>query len=88
MSEQELVAGNLKNEIRSVDLFITEKCNMKCDYCFHPKTGAVLSVEQGKKVLDRLKQLSPESMQITFFGGEPLLYPQTVLELAEYARTL
>ena len=88
MSEQELVAGNLKNEIRSVDLFITEKCNMKCDYCFHPKTGAVLSVEQGKKILDRLKQLSPESMQITFFGGEPLLYPQTVLELAEYARTL
>ncbi len=77
-----------ENEIKSIDLFITEQCNMKCDYCFHTQSDAVLSVEQGRKILERMKALSPGNLQITFFGGEPLLYPQTILELAEYARTL
>ena len=84
----ELVGGKLENEIKSIDLFITEKCNMKCGYCFHPPSDSVLSVEDGRKILDRMKELSPANMQITFFGGEPLLYPETVLELAQYARRL
>jgi uncharacterized protein len=77
-----------ENEIKSIDLFITEQCNMKCDYCFHTQTDVVLSVKQGRLILDRMKELSPANLQITFFGGEPLLYPQTILQLAEYARTL
>jgi uncharacterized protein len=77
-----------ENEIKSIDLFITEQCNMDCSYCFHAKRDEVLSLEQGRKILERMKQISPEALQITFFGGEPLLYPQTVLELAKYARQL
>ncbi len=88
MSNAELVGGKFKDEIKSIDLFITEQCNMNCDYCFHPKGEAVLSVEQGKKILARMKEISPAGLQITFFGGEPLLYPETVLELALYAREL
>jgi len=69
MSNAELVGGKSKDEIKSIDLFITEQCNMKCDYCFHPKGEAVLSVEQGKKILARMKEISPAGLQITFFGG-------------------
>lgn len=76
------------SKINSIDLFITEQCNMNCGYCFHPKKDNTLSVEQGKKILDRMKVLAPEALQISFFGGEPLLYPQTVIELAKYARQL
>jgi uncharacterized protein len=47
-----------------------------------------MSLEGGKKILDRLKELSPESMKVTFFGGEPTLFPDIVLELAKYASTL
>lgn len=85
---QSVVGGKNKNEIRSIDLFVTERCNMDCEYCFHPKSDGVLSVEQGKKILDRMKVISPDGLQITFFGGEPLLFPQTVLDLARYAREL
>jgi len=88
MSNEEVVGGKTKDEIKSIDLFVTEQCNMNCDYCFHPKTEAVLTVDQGKKILDRMKELSPAALQITFFGGEPLLYPHAVIELAQYAREL
>jgi uncharacterized protein len=83
-----IVGGKLLNEIKSIDLFVTEECNMDCSYCFHPKGVDVLSINQGKKILDRLHELSPSTMQITFFGGEPLLYPDTILTLSNYARTL
>ena len=39
---QGIVGGKNKNEIRSIDLFITERCNMDCEYCFHPKGDSVL----------------------------------------------
>ena len=73
---QGVVGGKNKNEIRSIDLFITERCNMDCEYCFHPKSDSVMSLEEGKKILDRMKEISPDGLQITFFGGEPLLFPQ------------
>lgn len=74
--------------IQNIDLFITERCNLNCSYCFHPKNDIVLSVEEGKKILDRLKELYPEEMSMTFFGGEPLLFPETVLQLTQYSKTL
>lgn len=77
-----------ENEIKSIDLFVTEQCNMECSYCFHTKRDEVLTIEQGRKILERMKQISPAALQITFFGGEPLLYPETVLELAKYSREL
>lgn len=79
----------------SADLFITEECNLHCKYCFHregkDKCGVAdetMSIEQGKKILDRLHGLYPERMTINFFGGEPLLYPETVVELGKYAKSL
>ncbi len=75
-----------KNDIKNIDLMITEQCNMNCTYCFSPRRDSVLTIEQGKKVLDRMKDISPDALNITFFGGEPLLYPKTVLELAQYSR--
>jgi uncharacterized protein len=75
-------------KVDSIDLFITEKCNLNCVYCFHKQSPLTLDLEQGKKILDRMKQINPDHMSITFFGGEPLLYPDLVLQLAEYAKTL
>lgn len=86
MQKEELKAESKK--LTSIDLFVTEKCNLDCSYCYHKKSDDVLSVEQGKNILNRLKVISPETMGINFFGGEPLLYPETVLELALYAKSL
>ena len=35
--------------IEAVDIFITERCNLNCSYCFHPKTDSDLTEETGKK---------------------------------------
>jgi len=76
------------NEIRTIDLFVTEECNLQCDYCFHNPSASTLTVEQGKKILDEWKKLSPNNFEISFFGGEPLLYPETVLALMDYSRNV
>ena len=74
--------------IDSVDLFITERCNLACKYCFHSQTDSDLTEERGKKILERLKEASPDHMTITFFGGEPMLNYDLILKLTEYAKTL
>ena len=76
------------NEIRSVDLFVTEECNMNCDYCFHKQSPLKLDLETGKKILDKLKIMSPDNMKLNFFGGEPLLYAQLVLDLMHYSNEI
>ena len=76
------------NEIRSVDLMITEECNMNCSYCFHKQSPLKLDLPNSKKILDKLKEMSPDNMKLNFFGGEPLLYPQLILEIMDYAKKL
>jgi molybdenum cofactor biosynthesis enzyme MoaA len=51
MSNAELVGGKTKDEIRSIDLFITEQCNMKCDYCFHPRARWCYRLSRERKSL-------------------------------------
>jgi len=80
--------SKFENVIKSIDLMITEECNLSCEYCFHEKKPTTMTLEQGKKILDRMKELSPEEMTVTFFGGEPFLYPQLILDLSKYALSL
>jgi len=76
-------------DVKSIDLFVTEQCNLSCKYCFHPKlTNDVISVEMGKQILDNLKEKYPSEMYINFFGGEPMLYPEIIKDLSEHAKTL
>lgn len=86
MNKEQLKEESKK--ITSIDLFITEECNMGCSYCFHKQSDNKLDLEGGKKILDRLHQLNPEKMSISFFGGEPLMYPELVYDLGVYARGL
>lgn len=76
------------DKIFAADLFVTNKCNLKCKYCFHKQDGETLTVEKGKRIMDLLKASDKigEKFVINFFGGEPLLYPEIVRELIEYGR--
>lgn len=78
----------MSKAISHIDLMVTNVCNMQCSYCYHKQRPDTLTLKDGKKILDRLKELYPESMKITFFGGEPTLVHDTVLGLAKYARSL
>jgi len=67
----------------TVCLWITERCNLSCKYCYAaPGSGATMDTGRLYKLLDELKEL--EVFDIVFAGGEPFLHPD-IFELIEYA---
>ena len=86
-----------KTKKAAMSLIVTEGCNLRCDYCFNKAIGyknAFMSVEMAKKAIDlywemfNLGKNGIKDSSITFFGGEPLLNKQVVLESAKYIRAL
>ena len=69
----------------SVNYHFTRRCNYECGFCFHTsKTSHMLSIEQAKQGLLRLKQAGMR--KINFAGGEPFLYPKFLGQLVEYCK--
>ena len=78
-----------------VTVLTTLQCNFACDYCFqgdhgdYNKTAAKMSLETSARVAQwierELDRLNPETLNVTFFGGEPLLNLPVMYDLAERA---
>ncbi len=68
-------------------LFLTHHCNLRCSYCYvHEKRHATMPVEVGRKAIDLALRLAKDRLQISFFGGEPLLEWDLLTELYRYGR--
>ncbi len=54
---------------------ITQKCNLKCGYCYIGKKNISMSLDVAEKIIDFIFTRTPpqEMLDIGFFGGEPLL---------------
>lgn len=75
--------------IRNIELTITERCNLNCSYCFeghhdHPQDMSVATGESAVRFLFDYSQKA-RSVNILFFGGEPLLNFPLIRHLAEYS---
>lgn len=72
----------------SAVLFITEKCNFKCSYCFeHDKTCNSMTLEEVKDIVDRfllIPNVKNERLDIWYFGGEPLIEEQLLIDAINY----
>jgi len=76
-----------------VTVLTTLQCNFACDYCYQGDHGdynvgaAKMSLDTAARVAawveTRLDELGPESLALTFFGGEPLLNLPVMFYLAE-----
>jgi uncharacterized protein len=76
-----------------VTVLTTLQCNFACDYCIqgdhgdYNKNAAKMSMDTAARVAEwtevRLDAISPKSLALTFFGGEPLLNLPVVYYLAE-----
>ena len=62
-------------------IYITDKCNLDCKYCFVEKGNNVILFETYKKIFEEYKKLVEN---ITFFGGEPLLQLELIKSIIEY----
>jgi len=79
-------------ELKLMYLISTDYCNLRCKYCFiegNYKTEKrnFLDIETGKKWIDYFyENLKTQNPLIIFYGGEPLLNQQVVVELIKYIR--
>ncbi|MGD0498392.1 MAG: radical SAM protein [Bryobacteraceae bacterium] len=73
-----------------LDVLLTDDCNCRCDYCFVGKSGqrSRLSFPVAKQTIDFLLDSweGPEEPGILLFGGEPLLEPDLIRYVVEYAK--
>jgi uncharacterized protein len=82
----------------NVTVLTTLQCNFACDYCFqgdhgdYNKTADKMSPDTSEQVAkwieQRLDELKPEKLTITFFGGEPLVNLPALYDLAERAHAM
>ncbi|UOF91856.1 radical SAM protein [Fodinisporobacter ferrooxydans] len=63
----------------------TESCNFRCVYCYQkfPNTKMGDSTKNGLKRFVEEKARKLSVLSISWFGGEPLLYPEIIGELSE-----
>ena len=71
---------------RSLQLFLTRKCNLRCNHCYFDAGQAMskeLPAEKWKDIIRKFAFMGQRSV-VTFTGGEPLMHPQ-FLEIAQEA---
>ena len=72
--------------IRMLDMQITSKCNLNCEFCCGtPKGIPEVTFDNIKAVIKKLKEVNVSRIVLT--GGEPLLYSH-IDELIEYIKSL
>ena len=75
-------------------LCLTEQCNLRCTYCYYKETQADrktvmddATLEQAIRIgLERTIFFKQQYLNITFFGGEPLLRRDAIYKGVEFAK--
>jgi uncharacterized protein len=79
-------------KITNLVVWLTERCNLSCLYCYETHRPIELDLEKVKNAIMLLFQrdsmnLRAEQHRISFFGGEPLLEYENMVQLIEWLET-
>ena len=77
-------------------LSLTERCNLRCTYCYYKVSHKARSLVMSKDIMEaairlafeRTLSLNQRFLNITFFGGEPLLCMDSIYRGVEFAKEL
>lgn len=80
----------------NVELSITEQCNLRCSYCYYRETHAKRCAVMSDEVMEATVRLAVKKsiefqdsfLNITFFGGEPLLRMDFIKKSVKFAKEL
>jgi uncharacterized protein len=74
--------------ITAIDLDVTVRCNLACDYCFKEKANADMSIQTAKDAVCWLIFASVDAKRliVNFIGGEPLLRFDLIKQLVPFAK--
>lgn len=71
-------------------LHLTDRCNLRCDYCYLPHVREDMSPETGHAAIDATFRSAVvngfKQVKLKYAGGEPLLRFPLILELHGYAK--
>ena len=76
MLAHEAIGAETKIIMSTLYIKITEECNMHCSFCYVKQKPGVIFLD---KVTSFCDKHNPD--RIVFHGGEPLLYPQIILDI-------
>ncbi len=72
-------------------LHLTDRCNLRCDYCYLPHVREDMSAETGRAAIDATFRSALanglQEVKLKYAGGEPLLRFPLLVELHQYARS-
>lgn len=84
----------LDNKIEQLTLQVTQKCNLRCSYCFYGEgnyenrnhSNKIMNFETARKGINYILEHSKElnSIYISFYGGEPLLAFDLIKQCVKY----
>ena len=91
--EVKSVIDNLNNIVDNhlfLTLMPTENCNFKCRYCYEDESKSVMSDVTLTHIKNfiKLKSLTSDVINISWFGGEPLLCPNIIDEITLFVNNL
>ncbi|MBI5295363.1 MAG: radical SAM protein [Chloroflexi bacterium] len=73
-------------------LHLTDRCNLRCDYCYLPHVREDMSSETGRAAMDATFRSALangfKQVKVKYAGGEPLLRFPLIVELHQYAQSL
>ncbi len=74
--------------ITYMSLLVTQSCNLRCVYCYEDKKSARMNDATAFRAVDWLikKSEAMRSLNIIFFGGEPLLNFPLIEAVVDYAK--
>lgn len=91
-------AGREDTDVLRVTVLTTLQCNFACDYCIqgdhgdYNKTASKMSLETADRLIrwieGQLDETHPNTLVLTFFGGEPLLNLPVLYRIAERSHAL
>jgi len=70
-------------------IYVTEECNLRCTYCFVNKHPRHMTWGTARKTVDyclRPEVSGRETVGLNFFGGEPLLRTDLLLQVLDYLK--
>lgn len=77
--------------IENIAWNLTHKCNLRCRHCYYADSlndskGDELSAKEVIEFLKSVKPFVSRRATLTVLGGEPLLYPDKLIEVCRFAR--
>ncbi len=80
----------ISNQFFHLIILPTEKCNFRCTYCYEEFAAGRMNKKTiiGIKALLERRCADLKYLNIDWFGGEPLVAKDVVLEISEYAKAL